>query len=710
MNWQRWVRPGLVTTILVALIAVVVRSGSIGSDLAEAVNGDLAARGQAWATADASARDVTIHGTAPTPESQQTAIRLAEAVPGVHSVTDRTDLLPIVSPYAWNARRSGRKVTLAGSVPSEGYRASLLATARRALPQAEIVDLMVPARGAPEGFNAAIGFALLRLAELSEGSITLTDSTLVIQGVARDAKAYAAAVQAIQTEVPPAIDLGPVDLQPARADPFVWSANYDGSSVVIAGFVPNTAVREALSEAVKATLPGVSVDDRAAIASGDPPGFDEAAAFAVTILDRLSRGGVTLDGLKLDVAGEAKSVDDYEAILTSLAHPLPAKMQVVDVEVAPAKASPYFWRAERADGRVTLTGYVPNPQNRATLTALAQSLFASDAVDQRVRIAAGEPRMDWLGGIKFALSQLARLSRGSVELGDKTYAIAGEAASSEDFVALTDVNGRTLPASLSLKQAEIEPPHVSPYRFTAERRGTGIAIAGNVASEVAHRQIIDAVGRKFGAAAVEDHLTFASGAPESFNVAAGAVVQALSRLSGGRATIVDTAVTISGFTYYPAAVDGIAKELESGLPDGFRLADTAIESRQGEQQVTADRCRELMQAVLTVGGIGFDGGESNLTGDSEGILDRASAVIARCPGTGVEIGAHSDSDGSAARNRDLTQLRAETIVEYLVAAGVKRERLTAVGYGETKPVADNATAAGKAANRRIEFTFTEPAG
>jgi OOP family OmpA-OmpF porin len=117
-----------------------------------------------------------------------------------------------------------------------------------------------------------------------------------------------------------------------------------------------------------------------------------------------------------------------------------------------------------------------------------------------------------------------------------------------------------------------------------------------------------------------------------------------------------------------------------------------------------------MQAVLKVGGIGFDGGKAELTEDSEGILDRASAVIARCPDAEVEVGAHSDSDGSAARNRALTQSRAETIVEYLVAAGVKRERLTAVGYGETKPIADNSTAAGKAANRRIEFTFTEPAG
>ncbi len=710
MNWQRWVRPGLVTTILVALIAVIIRSGSIGHNLAEAVNANLAAKGQAWATAVGSARDITIRGTAPTPESQQTAVRLAAAVAGVHSVTDRTDLLPIASPYAWTGRRSGRKVTLSGSVPSEGGRAALLAATRRALPQAEIVDQMVPARGAPESFNAAVAFALLRLANLSEGNITLTDSTLTVQGVARDAKSYAAALQALHDDVPAAIALGPVDIQPARADPFVWSANYDGSSVTMTGFVPNDIVRESLIATLKATLPGVSVEDRVAIASGDPPGFAEAAAFAITTLDRLRRGGVTLDGLKLDVAGDAKSVDDYEAVLASLGGPLPERMQVVDVEVNPAAVSPYFWRAERTEGRVVLSGYVPTPQNRADVAALAQSLFAGDTIDQRVRVAAGEPRMDWLGGIKFALDQLAKLSHGSVELADKTYAIAGEAASSDDFVALADVNGRTLPASLALKRAEIAPPRVSPYRFTAERQGAGIVIAGDVASAVEHQQIVDAVHRKFGAAAVDDRLIYASGAPEGFSAAAEATIQALSRLSGGRADIVDNAVTVSGFTYYPAAMDRIAEEIKSGLPDGFKLAADTIDARQGDQTVTADQCRDLMQSVLKVGGIGFDGGKADLTEDSEGILDRASAVIARCPAAGVEVGAHSDSDGTASHNRDLTQLRAETIVEYLVAAGVKRERLTAVGYGETKPIADNATAAGKAANRRIEFTFTEPAG
>ncbi len=586
----------------------------------------------------------------------------------------------------------------------------MLATARRALPQAEIVDQMVPARGAPDAFNPAVAFALARLADLSEGSVTLTNSTLVVQGVARDAQAYAAAGKALRDGVPPAIVLGPVDIQPARADPFVWSANFDGSSVVLAGFVPNDVVRELLVAAVKATLADVSVDDRMAVASGDPPGFAEAATFAIAALDRLSRGGVTLDGLKLDVAGEAKSVDDYEAELARLGGALPDGMRVVDTEITPATVSPYFWKAERAKGRVVLTGYVPSPQNRAEVSALAQSLFVGDVLDEKVRVAAGEPRMDWLGGIKFALGQLARLSQGSVELGDKTYSVTGEAASSDAFVLISGVNGRTLPASLTLKQADVVPPHAAPYRFTAERQGPGIVLTGDVASEAEHEQLLAAVHSKFGAAAVDDRLAFASGAPEGFAAASEAVVQALSRLSGGQATIVDDAVSVSGYTYYPAATDLIAEELKSGLPGGFKIVTDAIAARQDDQPVAANQCSELMQAVLKVGGIGFEGGKSALTEDSEGILDRASAVIARCPGTGVEVGAHSDSDGSAAKNRDLTQKRAESIVEYLVTAGVKRERLTAVGYGETKPIADNTTDAGKAANRRIEFTFTEPAG
>jgi OOP family OmpA-OmpF porin len=116
----------------------------------------------------------------------------------------------------------------------------------------------------------------------------------------------------------------------------------------------------------------------------------------------------------------------------------------------------------------------------------------------------------------------------------------------------------------------------------------------------------------------------------------------------------------------------------------------------------------LLQKVLATGRIDFDGQEPAILADSFGLLDRVSATMARCPNAAIEVGAHTDSDGSASGNRDRTEARAEAIVDYLVDAGIRRERLTAVGYGEDNPIADNSADAGKAANRRIEFSVELP--
>ena len=155
-------------------------------------------------------------------------------------------------------------------------------------------------------------------------------------------------------------------------------------------------------------------------------------------------------------------------------------MRVVAADVSPATVSQYGWQGEIANGKVVLTGFVPSADRRAELSALARSLFAGATIDDRVRVAAGEPRMDWIGAVKFAMGELARLDRGKVVLGDKTYSIEGEAATPDDYVAIVAANTGTLPASLELEKASVVPPAVSPYRFAAERRGGGLVVSGNV--------------------------------------------------------------------------------------------------------------------------------------------------------------------------------------------------------------------------------------
>jgi OOP family OmpA-OmpF porin len=140
------------------------------------------------------------------------------------------------------------------------------------------------------------------------------------------------------------------------------------------------------------------------------------------------------------------------------------------------------------------------------------------------------------------------------------------------------------------------------------------------------------------------------------------------------------------------------------------MATISVVTRQPGQPLTAEQCNQLLQSELQTGRIEFDGSKATISRDSCGFLDRIAATLVRCQQAKVEVGAHSDSEGSASRNRDRTQSRAEAVVDYLVDAAVMRERLTAVGYGETAPIADNSTAEGKAANRRVEFKIALPDG
>ena len=710
MNWQRWIRPGLVLTLLVAIVAIVVRSGTIQHDLATRVLAELADDGQGWANVEVSARDVTIVGTAPSIDAQTQAVRGARSVGGVRAVYDASDLLPIVSPYVWSAHREGSAVILAGSVPSEGARAAVLAAARRALPDGEIRDTMLLARGAPVSFNAATTFGLARLADLSEGTVTLTDATLAASGTARDATTFAGSGDAFVKELPASVNLGPVAIQPPLANPFVWSATYDGKQVTLVGYVPNDVVRETLVAAVKAALPGVPIADTVALASGAPPGFAEAASFAIGALDRLNQGGVTLDGLKLDVSGEAKSVEDYETLLASLSGPLPAGLTVVSSAIEPASVSPYGWQGDKKDGAVVLTGYVPSAADLDDVAAAARIMFAGSTLDDRLRVAAGAPRMDWIGAIKFAMGELAKLDHGEASISEQAFSIDGVALTPEAYAAIRDANSQTLPASLALGAANVSPPAVSPYRFDAQRAGSGVVISGYAPDDATRQAILAAAHQAFGSGKIDGDLTFAAGAPADFGDASTAALEALSRLAGGHVDVADQAVEIDGIVYQPAAVNQIADGLSGALPAGYTIKSDTIASGQDGQPVAADGCRDLLQAVLQTGRIEFDGNTADISADSLGVLDRVAAAISRCSDVTVEVGAYSDADGSAARNRDRTQARADAIVEFLVDAGVRRERLTAVGYGEVNPVADNSTEEGKAANRRIEFSVKLPDG
>ena len=107
--------------------------------------------------------------------------------------------------------------------------------------------------------------------------------------------------------------------------------------------------------------------------------------------------------------------------------------------------------------------------------------------------------------------------------------------------------------------------------------------------------------------------------------------------------------------------------------------------------------------------VSFDVGRYDIKPNMRPVLDRLAATLNQHPVTTVSIIGHTDSTGSDAINNPLSVNRAAATRDYLVMRGVSAQRIAVDGRGSYQPVADNATAAGRAMNRRVEIFIAEPA-
>ena len=104
--------------------------------------------------------------------------------------------------------------------------------------------------------------------------------------------------------------------------------------------------------------------------------------------------------------------------------------------------------------------------------------------------------------------------------------------------------------------------------------------------------------------------------------------------------------------------------------------------------------------------VNFEFDSARLTADSAETLDGAVSTLERYPDLNVECAGHTDSVGTDAYNQSLSERRAHSVCEYLIAHGIDNSRLTEAGYGESRPIADNSTDEGRARNRRVVLRIT----
>ena len=154
-----------------------------------------------------------------------------------------------------------------------------------------------------------------------------------------------------------------------------------------------------------------------------------------------------------------------------------------------------------------------------------------------------------------------------------------------------------------------------------------------------------------------------------------------------------------------AKVDANGCELDN---DGDGVVDSkdACPGTPAGVKVDSQGC-EIKAKAISLSGILFHTDSDELRSQSIAVLNATADTLNANPGVKVEIAGHTDSQGEAAYNQGLSQRRANAVRSYLTSRGVDASRLSAAGYGETQPVADNSTSEGRAQNRRVELRIAQ---
>jgi OOP family OmpA-OmpF porin len=424
-------------------------------------------------------------------------------------------------------------------------------------------------------------------------------------------------------------------------------------------------------------------------------GAKSAAALKDVVLDKTR---ITVDGRDVTLAADAFSQDDRKNALAAV-EAVPGVRLVNDETRLAPEARPFVWSAERDVVRVTLSGSAPLPASKAKLLDVGRAAINGGEIVDQMGLARGAPQ-HFDDAAVLLLAQVGKLKDGKVTISDTSVSLSGMAR---------DLGGREaiaaalkdLPEGFKVAANDVKAP---PYIFQAYKDPVAVTLtlSGYVPDNNVHAAIAQAAEHKFFGEKLVDNLKSSLGAPSGFAAAVIPALGALARLSTGTLVVSDREVKLSGDALYEGAGAEIRAGLGKDFPQSFQYKPE-ISVKPAAAPVDPTVCQQLFTDQLSKGRIRFEPSRTTLDPDSIALLDRLIEITLRCPTANIEVAGHTDGDGEDGFNQELSQKRAQVVVDYLVKAGLPPSRFTAVGYGSTQPIAGNDTDEGKAQNRRIEF-------
>ncbi len=511
---------------------------------------------------------------------------------------------------------------------------------------------------------------------------------------------------------------------PLPPPPFALELLRNEADVSLIGLVPETGGRDVIRSALGAG--GLSGNVTDMLESADEPapaGWAEALGFGLSVLAELPRAKVSVSPALVKVIAVADSDPDRAKLEERLKRAVPAGVTLtLDISAPRPVIAPFAFDLS-IDGGVGTLAACSAESDEAASAILAAARTAGLQGDAACRVGLGAPSPEWSAAVARGLDALAELGGGRFVLHDLSAQLTpppgadpqrigeiGRALDADlpDVFQLTTVVAQSVAGTPDSERA-----YPATFEAALDEDGS-VRLSGLVKDKTSQDAILSYAAALFGHDRVVNATMLDPSLPDGWPGRILAGVEALSALKEGTLKVSADRVAVAGSSLNEHAADKVDALLAAKVGAGA-VVDVSFDAAAAAAAAEAARprpelCADQISAILDAGSIQFAAGSADIVPESQGVIAAIADVLRGCPGADFEIGGHTDSQGSAEANQRLSDARAEAVLTALRAENLPMVRLTARGFGADDPVADNATEAGRAQNRRIEFTLVAPEG
>ncbi|MEM9709557.1 MAG: OmpA family protein [Pseudomonadota bacterium] len=487
----------------------------------------------------------------------------------------------------------------------------------------------------------------------------------------------------------------------------------NGNEISFFGLIPEEVDRDAIRAAVADAAPDAEVSDLLQTADfATPSGWQDALDFAVEALGDLPRSKVSASPREVTVTAITDSRADRATTEARLNVAAPATIRLIlDISAPRPVISPFTLRAILDDQGLRFDACTADTEEaRDAILSAARTVELRGQVNCTIGL--GAPSAEWADASVAGISTLVQLGGGTVTFsdGDVTL-IAAPGTGEESFDRAIGEFESALPEAFTLEAVLPETGDGSdsaiPEFVAILAGGGGVELRGRLPDPLTRTTVESYAKSRFGADDLVSGTRLDPALPEGWPVRVLAGLEALSVLYEGQVRVEPNFVEIEGVTGDPDGQAEISRLLSEKLGQG---EDFAIDVSYNEafdpiaQLPTPEECLSKIETIQReMPKITFAPSSPDIEPAGLETVAKIAEVLKDCQTVKIEIAGHTDSQGRESMNLNLSQARADAVLNAIMAERVLTKNLVAKGYGETDPIGDNETEEGREENRRIEF-------